>query len=132
MGGSGRAALEWGRRGALGAGPAGERQRRPPRGPVAAGARARPFQPLPFPTHPPSAHPPPAYPPPPPNPKGVCVPSNSRCIIKILKPVKKKKIRREIKILQNLADGPNIIKLLDVVGLAELGWRGARGGACAG
>lgn len=38
-----------------------------------------------------------------------------RCIIKILKPVKKKKIRREIKILQNLYGGPNIIKLLDVV-----------------
>ncbi|KAL8274741.1 hypothetical protein Esti_001346 [Eimeria stiedai] len=38
-----------------------------------------------------------------------------RCVIKILKPVKKKKIRREIKILQNLYGGPNIIKLLDVV-----------------
>jgi casein kinase II subunit alpha len=36
-------------------------------------------------------------------------------VIKILKPVKKKKIRREIKILQNLCGGPNIIKLLDVV-----------------
>jgi casein kinase II subunit alpha len=32
-----------------------------------------------------------------------------------LKPVKKKKIRREIKILQNICNGPNIIKLLDVV-----------------
>jgi len=31
-----------------------------------------------------------------------------------LKPVKKKKIRREIKILQNLCGGPNIIQLLDV------------------
>mmetsp|Transcript_11633 Transcript_11633/g.16615 ORF Transcript_11633/g.16615 Transcript_11633/m.16615 type:complete len:379 (+) Transcript_11633:176-1312(+) len=39
----------------------------------------------------------------------------SRCVIKILKPVKKKKIRREIKILQNLCGGPNIIKLLDIV-----------------
>ena len=29
--------------------------------------------------------------------------------------VKKKKIRREIKILQNLCGGPNIIKLLDIV-----------------
>ena len=29
--------------------------------------------------------------------------------------MKKKKIRREIKILQNLCGGPNIIKLLDVV-----------------
>lgn len=33
----------------------------------------------------------------------------TRCIIKILKPVKKKKILREIKILQNLQGGPNII-----------------------
>lgn len=33
----------------------------------------------------------------------------------MLKPVKKKKIKREIKILQNLAGGPNVIALLDVV-----------------
>ena len=39
----------------------------------------------------------------------------SKCIIKILKPVKKKKIKREIKILQAICEGPNIIKLLDVV-----------------
>jgi casein kinase II subunit alpha len=38
-----------------------------------------------------------------------------KCIIKILKPVKKKKIKREIKILQNLTGGVNVIKLLDVV-----------------
>lgn len=36
-------------------------------------------------------------------------------MIKILKPVKKKKIKREVKILQNLANGVNIIRLLDVV-----------------
>ena len=36
-------------------------------------------------------------------------------MIKILKPVKKKKIKREIKILQNLCGGKNIIRLLDVV-----------------
>jgi len=41
--------------------------------------------------------------------------NNERCVIKILKPVKKKKIKREIKILQNLCGGTNIIKLLDVV-----------------
>ena len=62
--------------------------------------------------------------PPPTRTQGVCVPTGSRCIIKILKPVKKKKIRREIKILQNLADGPNIIRLLDVVRAL---WRGAAG-----
>merc|ERR1711862_691973 len=33
----------------------------------------------------------------------------------ILKPVKKKKIKREIKILQNMCGGTNIIQLLDVV-----------------
>ena len=40
--------------------------------------------------------------------------NNEKCVIKILKPVKKK-IKREIKILQNLTGGPNIIKLLDIV-----------------
>jgi serine/threonine protein kinase len=38
-----------------------------------------------------------------------------KCIIKVLKPVKKKKIKREIMILQNLAGGPNVVGLLDVV-----------------
>ncbi len=47
--------------------------------------------------------------------EGMNMTNNEKCIIKILKPVKKKKIRREIKILQNLCGGPNIIKLLDIV-----------------
>ncbi|XP_042415093.1 casein kinase II subunit alpha-like [Zingiber officinale] len=47
--------------------------------------------------------------------EGVHVTNNEKCVIKILKPVKKKKIKREIKILQNLCGGPNIIKLLDIV-----------------
>lgn len=47
--------------------------------------------------------------------EGINVMYNTKCIIKILKPVKKKKIKREIKILQNLCGGTNIIKLLDVV-----------------
>ena len=47
--------------------------------------------------------------------EGVNVVTDEKCIIKVLKPVKKKKIKREIKILQNLAGGPNIIALLDVV-----------------
>ncbi|KAJ1484345.1 kinase-like domain-containing protein [Baffinella frigidus] len=47
--------------------------------------------------------------------EGMNVVNDQRCVIKILKPVKKKKIRREIKILQNLCGGPNIIKLLDIV-----------------
>jgi casein kinase II subunit alpha len=41
--------------------------------------------------------------------------NGNKCVVKILKPVKKKKIKREIKILQNLCGGKNIIKLLDVV-----------------
>lgn len=38
-----------------------------------------------------------------------------------MKPVKKKKIKREIKILQNLAGGPNIVALLDVVRDSQVG-----------
>ncbi|CAM6016214.1 unnamed protein product [Sphagnum balticum] len=47
--------------------------------------------------------------------EGVNTFNNECCVIKILKPVKKKKIKREIKILQNLCGGPNIVKLLDIV-----------------
>jgi casein kinase II subunit alpha len=47
--------------------------------------------------------------------EGIRVSDGSKVIIKILKPVKKKKIKREIKILMNLAGGTNIIQLLDIV-----------------
>lgn len=47
--------------------------------------------------------------------EGINIRSSEKVVIKVLKPVKKKKIKREIKILQNLAGGPNIIKLLDIV-----------------
>ncbi|RAL40732.1 hypothetical protein DM860_008430 [Cuscuta australis] len=47
--------------------------------------------------------------------EGVYSTNNVKCVIKILKPVKKKKIKREVKILQNLCGGPNIVKLLDIV-----------------
>jgi casein kinase II subunit alpha len=47
--------------------------------------------------------------------EGVNIVHDEKCIIKVLKPVKMKKIKREIKILQNLAGGPNIVALLDVV-----------------
>ena len=47
--------------------------------------------------------------------EGVNVRNNTKCVVKILKPVKKKKIKREIKILQNMCGGTNIIQLLDVV-----------------
>eukprot|EP00744_Colponema_vietnamica_P003376 GILI01005185.1.p1 GENE.GILI01005185.1~~GILI01005185.1.p1 ORF type:complete len:340 (+),score=69.30 GILI01005185.1:54-1073(+) len=36
-------------------------------------------------------------------------------VIKVLKPVKKKKIMRELKILHNLQGGPNIVRLIDAV-----------------
>lgn len=38
-----------------------------------------------------------------------------KCVIKVLKPVKSRKIKRESKILQALSDGPNIIQLRDMV-----------------
>jgi casein kinase II subunit alpha len=47
--------------------------------------------------------------------EGINVANNGKCVIKVLKPVKKKKIKREIKILQNLSGGQNIIQLLDIV-----------------
>ncbi|RDW87527.1 casein kinase II [Coleophoma crateriformis] len=47
--------------------------------------------------------------------EGINVNNYQKCVIKVLKPVKKKKIKREIKILQNLSGGPNIVALLDVV-----------------
>lgn len=47
--------------------------------------------------------------------EGMHAKNQKACVIKILKPVKKKKIKREIKILENLCDGPNIIRLLDCV-----------------
>ncbi|KAF8005243.1 casein kinase II subunit alpha [Metschnikowia aff. pulcherrima] len=46
---------------------------------------------------------------------GVDLTSGAKCVIKVLKPVKRKKIKREISILKNLVGGPNIVGLLDVV-----------------
>ncbi|ORX37702.1 kinase-like domain-containing protein [Kockovaella imperatae] len=48
--------------------------------------------------------------------ESVHLPSELKCVIKVLKPVKRQKIKREIKILQNLRGGINVIRLLDVVG----------------
>lgn len=47
--------------------------------------------------------------------EGINVKNDKKVVIKVLKPVKKKKINREIKILQNLKNGPNIVKLVDIV-----------------
>eukprot|EP00834_Sanchytrium_tribonematis_P003738 NODE_155_length_15238_cov_1.162560.p5 type:complete len:331 gc:universal NODE_155_length_15238_cov_1.162560:9169-8177(-) len=46
--------------------------------------------------------------------KGVNVSNDADIVIKVLKPVKKKKIKRELLILNNLRGGPNIINLLDM------------------
>ncbi|KAJ2361449.1 Casein kinase II subunit alpha, partial [Coemansia sp. RSA 2607] len=47
--------------------------------------------------------------------EGINAANDQSCVIKVLKPVKKKKIKREIQIMQNLSGGPNIIQLYDVV-----------------
>ncbi|XP_053402301.1 uncharacterized protein LOC128557839 [Mercenaria mercenaria] len=47
--------------------------------------------------------------------EAINVTNNEKCVIKILKPVKKKKIKREIKILENLRGGTNVIALLAIV-----------------
>jgi casein kinase II subunit alpha len=47
--------------------------------------------------------------------EAINIKNNEKCVVKILKPVKKKKIKREIKILENLRGGTNIISLLAVV-----------------
>jgi serine/threonine protein kinase len=46
-----------------------------------------------------------------------------------LQPVKKKKIKREIKILENLRGGTNIIRLVDTVKDPVVG-HGSLGGSC--
>ena len=47
--------------------------------------------------------------------EGVDIRNNERIVIKVLKPVKKKKIKREICALNLLQGGPNIIRLIDIV-----------------
>lgn len=46
--------------------------------------------------------------------QGVDLVNNQSCVVKVLKPVKKRRVKREIKILQDLKEGPNIVALLDV------------------
>jgi len=40
---------------------------------------------------------------------GYHLPTDKKCVIKILKPVRRRKIKREIKILQNVSKVPNIV-----------------------
>lgn len=44
-----------------------------------------------------------------------CNNENSTIAVKILKPVKKKKIKREICVLKTLKGGPNVVDLKDIV-----------------
>ncbi|KAG2486550.1 hypothetical protein HYH03_014851 [Edaphochlamys debaryana] len=37
------------------------------------------------------------------------------CVIKVMRPVKEHRLRREVKILQHVSGGPNIVRLLEVV-----------------
>ena len=47
--------------------------------------------------------------------EGANLTNNQKCVIKILKPVRNKKQYREVKILQTLYGGPNIVKLYDIL-----------------
>lgn len=47
--------------------------------------------------------------------EGVDISNNQKIVIKVLKPVKKEKYKREVKILINLSGGVNVIKLLNTV-----------------
>jgi len=47
--------------------------------------------------------------------QGIDTTTNKKICIKTLKPVRKKKIKREVKILENLQGGPNIVKFIEAV-----------------
>jgi len=41
--------------------------------------------------------------------------NNEKCVVKVLKPIKKRKIKKEVKVLLNLVGAPNTVRLLDMV-----------------
>ena len=47
--------------------------------------------------------------------EGIRTDDDHKVAIKILKPVKKTKVKREVKVLQTLKGGPNIMQFLDIV-----------------
>jgi casein kinase II subunit alpha len=47
--------------------------------------------------------------------EGYNVVNDERVVVKILKPVKLRRIKREVKVLLNLLEGPNIVKLKDFI-----------------
>lgn len=52
--------------------------------------------------------------------EGISDVTNERVVVKILKPVKKRKIKREIKILEELRDGVNIIRFIGPVNVGNV------------
>jgi casein kinase II subunit alpha len=47
--------------------------------------------------------------------EGVNIEANQRCVVKIMRPVKEQRLKREIKILRLVSGGPNIVTLHEVV-----------------
>ncbi len=47
--------------------------------------------------------------------EGVTVDNGAHVAIKILRPIKKEKIKREVKIMQTLADCKGVVKYVDIV-----------------
>lgn len=47
--------------------------------------------------------------------EGINLEDNGRCVVKIMRPVKEQRLKREIKILRLVSGGPNIITLREVV-----------------
>jgi hypothetical protein len=47
--------------------------------------------------------------------EGVDLDTEARCVVKIMRPVKEQRLKREIKILRHVRGGPNIIGLVDLV-----------------
>jgi len=47
--------------------------------------------------------------------EGVNCANDEQCVVKVLKPIKKRKIKKEVKVLMNLTGAPGIVRLLDLV-----------------
>ncbi|KIY93472.1 hypothetical protein MNEG_14489, partial [Monoraphidium neglectum] len=47
--------------------------------------------------------------------EGIDCDDNSRCVVKIMRPVKEQRLKREIKILRHVRGGPNIVDMRDLV-----------------
>ena len=47
--------------------------------------------------------------------EGVDLDTDARCVVKIMRPVKEQRLKREIKILRHVQGGPNVVRVLDLV-----------------